>query len=95
MLVYQLSTTNTSLFNTKVSHKHINRLLSTNIKNESLIMEKKKNSHNKAGEIFFFFGYKREKELIRTNKLFLSKIFLQFGATHLMHSQLLIPNFII
>ena len=95
MLVYQLSTTNTSLFNTKVSHKHLNRLLSTNIKNESLIMEKKKIPIIKQERFFFFFWYKREKELIRTNKLFLSKIFLQFGATHLMHSQLLIPNFII
>ena len=61
MLVYQLSTTNTSLFNTKVSHKHLNRLLSTNIKNEGLIMEKKKKSHNKAGEIFFFWVQKRER----------------------------------
>lgn len=61
MLVYQLSTTNTSLFNTKVSHKHLNRLLSTNIKNESLIMEKKK-IHNKAGEIFFFFLGTKERK---------------------------------
>ena len=68
MLVYQLSTINTSLFNTKVSHKHLNRLLSTNIKNESLIMEKK-NSRNKAGENkFFFFFWVEMRERVDKNK---------------------------